>query len=73
MHARKVKLKCYNWFSKASIKGDTGEGENELIKKLIPCLEQVLSFDSNVHIWIFYCNFYHCGASIVVFWKDHVA
>jgi len=32
MHARKVKLKCYNCFVKASIKGDTGEGKNELIK-----------------------------------------
>lgn len=41
MHVEKVKLKCYNCFVEASIKGDMGEGENELIKKLIPCLEQV--------------------------------
>jgi hypothetical protein len=72
MHANKVKLKCYNCFVEASIKRDTGEGENEFIKKLIPCLEQVLTFDSNVHM-DFYCRFYHCGANIVVFWKDLVA
>ncbi len=34
MHARQVKLECYNCFVEASIKGDMGEGENELIKKI---------------------------------------